>query len=329
MPGVVMSPRSSWRAADRRLLAASAASRQCNRRDASRASSSPWPKSSSRRGAQAGAPRRQLAPRRGAQRARRRLKCDACPSPAGPQHTRAMHAAGRPGRRTGARGAAPFPPRRSGRRRPRRSDRPRSQSAPPLWGFLKKWGCQGRGVQRGGARRGKRRPKRACTRVRKGPGADRGTMPAPRRAPLLCARLSRWRARASSPLSPMQRPCRGVRCEHKLTAAVSPMALASEAPRHGSVARVPPLSRMESCARAPSRGHARTTVLRRRSPRWAPANWSGLGLASASAAPAGAHARTRARARARTRTRCRSHGSRRCEPRTTPMERAPVRSKPR
>jgi hypothetical protein len=52
-------------------------------------------------------------------------------------HTRAMHAAGRLGRRTGARGTAPFPPRRSGRRRPRRSDRPRSQSAPPLWGFLK------------------------------------------------------------------------------------------------------------------------------------------------------------------------------------------------
>jgi hypothetical protein len=123
-------------------------------------------------------------------------KHDACPSPAGPQHTRAMHAAGRPGRRTGARGPAPFPPRRSGRRRPRRSDRPRSQSAPPLWGFLKKRGCQGRGVQRGGARRGKRRPKRACTRVRKGPGAVRGAMPAPRRAPWFCARSPRWRARA-------------------------------------------------------------------------------------------------------------------------------------
>ena len=39
----------------------------------------------------------------------------------------------------------------------------------------------------------------------------------------------------SSPLSPMQRPCRGVRCEHKVTVAVYPMALASEAPRHGSV----------------------------------------------------------------------------------------------
>jgi hypothetical protein len=38
-----------------------------------------------------------------------------------------------------------------------------------------------------------------------------------------------------SPLFRMQRPCRGVRCEHKLTTAVSPMALASEAPRHGSV----------------------------------------------------------------------------------------------
>jgi hypothetical protein len=140
------------------------------------------------------------------------------------------------------------------------SDRPRSQSAPPLWGFLKKRGCQGRGVQRGGARRGKRRPKRAA-RV-----CVRGPVSSMLRCHRSSARRGFYRDRCagvrelSSPLSRMQRPCRGVRCEHKLTAAFSPMAIASEATRHGSVARVPPLSRMQSCARAPGRGHARATV---------------------------------------------------------------------
>ncbi len=36
------------------------------------------------------------------------------------------------------------------------------------------------------------------------------------------ARSSRWGRELSSPLSPMQRPCRGVRCEHKVNAVFSP-----------------------------------------------------------------------------------------------------------
>jgi hypothetical protein len=108
--------------------------------------------------------------------------------------------------------------------------------------------------------------------VRKRPGVDRAAMSAPGARRGLEHDRRAGARELSSPLSRMQRPCRGVRCEHKLTAAVSPMALASEAPRHGSVARVPPLSRMQS--------------------RWAPSWSSGLGLASASAALAGAHVRT-------------------------------------
>ena len=94
-----------------------------------------------------------------------------------------------------------------------------------------------------------------------------------------------------------QRPCRGVRCEHKLTAAVSPMALASEAPRHGSVVRVASLSRMQSGARAGASRHARPTVPSKTIVALGACKVERTGPCGRSERkPGGAHARARARA---------------------------------
>jgi len=82
------------------------------------------------------------------------------------------------------------------------------------------WGAQV-GAQVGGpggrTRRGERRPKRAD-----GPGVDQELASAPSCAPPSSARSSRWGRELSSPLFRMQRPCRGVRYEHKVNAAFSP-----------------------------------------------------------------------------------------------------------
>ena len=131
----------------------------------------------------------------------------------------------------------------------------RAARAPlPFGDSLKKGGARGgvsRGEGRGGGNGGQGVLARVCVR---GPASIE------LRCQLLGARRRSVHDRHAgarelpSPLSRMQRPCRGVRCEHKLTVAVSPMALASEAPRHGSVFRVPPLFPMESCARATGLG---------------------------------------------------------------------------
>jgi hypothetical protein len=103
---------SPW-VADRRLPAVSAVSRHAN--GGTRAERDGVPGQADRRGGKRKRERRRrLSWRRsrGAQAARHRSKHDASPAPAGPP---GLHAAGRLGRRTGVRGAAPFPPRRSGR----------------------------------------------------------------------------------------------------------------------------------------------------------------------------------------------------------------------
>ena len=61
-----------------------------------------------------------------------------------------MHAAGRPGRRTGVRGAAPFPPRRSGRRRAQLGAQiARGARAPLPFGDSLKKGVPGEGSPEG------------------------------------------------------------------------------------------------------------------------------------------------------------------------------------
>ena len=128
----------------------------------------------------------------------------------------------------------------------------------------------------------------------------------------------------------MQRPCRGVRCEHKVNTDFSPEGTCERGAAAWERLPVVPLSRMESCARAPGRGHARATVPKRRSSRWAPGWGSGPGPASGASTRLVALMRdARASEGAGPGTRRPWHGPRRCEPRTEEMERAPVRSKPR
>ena len=176
---------SPW-VADRRLPAVSAVSRHAN--GGTRAERDGVPGQADRRGGERKRERRRrLSWRRsrGAQAARHRSKHDASPAPAGPP---GLHAAGRLGRRTGVRGAAPFPPRRSGRWPLQAATQiARGARAPlPFGDSLKKGGARGgesRGEGRGGGNGGQGVPR--------GPGVDRAVTVALSRARWLRARSPR------------------------------------------------------------------------------------------------------------------------------------------
>ena len=150
---------------------------------------------------------------------------------------------------------------------PGHSDRRRARASFPPGDSLfqrpsaarERGGCPGWGVQGGRTRRGERRPKRA-RRARRRRRAEAG---AEARARTRSARSPRWGRELSSPLSRMQRPCRGVRCEHKVNAAFSPEGTCERGAAAWERLRVVPLSRMESRARARGSGHARATVPRK------------------------------------------------------------------